>query len=75
MSGITGVSHLDGRPVDPTLLHRMTAAIAHRGPDGIHHWINGTVGLGHCMLQTTPESLQERQPLANETGDLVLTFD
>ncbi|NOT56798.1 MAG: hypothetical protein HOP18_19545, partial [Deltaproteobacteria bacterium] len=42
---------------------------------GIHHWINGTVGLGHCMLQTTPESLQERQPLANETGDLVLTFD
>ncbi|NOT56169.1 MAG: hypothetical protein HOP18_16335 [Deltaproteobacteria bacterium] len=75
MSGIAGMYHLDGRPVDPTLLHRMTDAIAHRGPDGIHHWITGNVGLGHCMLQTTPESLHERQPLVNETGDVVLTLD
>ncbi len=75
MSGIAGMYHLDGRPVDSALLHRMTDAIAHRGPDGIHHWISGSVGLGHCMLQTTPESLHERQPLVNDTGEVVLTFD
>jgi asparagine synthase (glutamine-hydrolysing) len=75
MSGIAGIYNLDGRPVDPALPRRMTAAIAHRGPDGIHHWISGSVGLGHCMLQTTPESLHEHQPLLNETGDVVLTLD
>ena len=75
MSGIAGIYNLDGRPVDPTLLHRMTNAIAHRGPDGIHHWIDGSVGLGHCMLQTTPESLYEKQPVKDETGQLCLTLD
>jgi asparagine synthase (glutamine-hydrolysing) len=75
MSGIAGIYNLDGRPVDPTLLRRMTDAIFHRGPDGINHWINGSVGLGHCMLQTTPESLHENQPLTNETGELCLTLD
>jgi asparagine synthase (glutamine-hydrolysing) len=75
MSGIAGIYNLDGRPVDPALLKRMTDAIAHRGPDGINHWINGPVGLGHCMLQTTPESLHETQPLTDETGQLCLTLD
>lgn len=75
MSGIAGIYHLDGRPVDPALLHRMTDAIVHRGPDGIYHWMSGNVGIGHCMLQTTPESLHERQPLVNDSGDVVLTLD
>jgi asparagine synthase (glutamine-hydrolysing) len=75
MSGIAGIYNLDGRPVDPALLHRMTDVIAHRGPDGINHWNSGPVGLGQCMLQTTPESLQEIQPLMDETGALCLAFD
>jgi asparagine synthase (glutamine-hydrolysing) len=48
MSGIAGIYHLDGRPVDLALLHRMTDVIAHRGPDGIHHWISENVWIGHC---------------------------
>jgi asparagine synthase (glutamine-hydrolysing) len=75
MSGIAGVFNLDGRPVDPALLRRMTDIIAHRGPDGDGHWIDGPVGLGHRMLHTTPESLQEKQPFPDETGHLYLTFD
>jgi asparagine synthase (glutamine-hydrolysing) len=75
MSGIAGIYHLDGRPVDPALLTRMTDSIAHRGPDASGHWIDGSVGLGHRMLHTTPESLQEKQPLLDETGHLVLTLD
>ena len=34
MCGIVGIFHLDGQPVSPALLRRMTDAIAHRGPDG-----------------------------------------
>jgi asparagine synthase (glutamine-hydrolysing) len=53
----------------------MTGAMAHRGPDGINHWVNGSVALGQCMLRTTPESLEETQPLANEDESLVLVMD
>ena len=53
----------------------MTSAMAHRGPDGIRHWVRGPVALGHGLLCTTPESLEERQPLANEDESLVLVMD
>ena len=33
MSGITGILNLDGAPVDPGLLTRMTEFMTFRGPD------------------------------------------
>ena len=75
MSGIAGIYNFDGQPVDPALLQGMTDAIVQRGPDGIRHWIDGPVGLGHCMLHTTPESVYEKQPLTDESGNLCLTMD
>jgi len=75
MSGIAGIVRFDGAPLEPGLIERMTAAMAHRGPDGIRHWSSGSVALGQCMLCTTPESLDERGPLANEDGSLVLVID
>ena len=75
MSGFAGIYNLDGRPIDPALLTRMTDSIAYRGADGVGQWIGGAVGLGHRMLRTTPESLLEQQPLLHETGDLCLVLD
>ena len=75
MSGIAGIIHFDGKPVEPGLIEKMTSAMAHRGPDGIHHWVKGSVALGQCMLRTTPESLEEHQPLTNEDESLVLVMD
>ena len=76
MSGIAAIYNLDGRPVDPALLARMTEAVADRGPDGAGHWIDGPVGLGHRMLRTTPESIDEKQPLNDDgNNNLCLTFD
>jgi asparagine synthase (glutamine-hydrolysing) len=75
MSGIAGIVRFDGAPIEPGLIERMTAAMAHRGPDGIPHWSKGSVALGQCMLCTTPESLDERGPLANEDASLVLVMD
>ena len=75
MSGIAGVIRFDGGPVEPGLVEKMTAAMAHRGPDGIRQWFRGSVALGQCMLRTTPESLEEEQPLTNEDESLVLVMD
>ena len=75
MSGITGIIRFDGAPVEAGLVEKMTAAMAYRGPDGIHHWVKGSVALGQCMLRTTPESIEETQPLANEDESLVLVMD
>ncbi len=75
MSGIAGIIHFDGSGVEPGLIEKMTAAMPYRGPDGINHWVKGSVALGQCMLRTTPESLEETQPLTNEDESLVLVID
>ena len=75
MSGIAGIIHFDGKPVEFGQIEAMTAAMHYRGPDGINHWCKGNVALGQCMLRTTPESLEETQPLTNEDESLVLVMD
>ncbi len=75
MSGIAGIIHFDGRPVQPGEVEAMTSGMHYRGPDGINHWRKGAVALGQCMLRTTPESLEENQPLTNEDQSLVLVMD
>ena len=50
MCGITGLINLNGAPVSPIILKKMTDAIAHRGPDGEGQWVEGNVGLGHRRL-------------------------
>lgn len=75
MSGIAGIVYFDGKPVDPGQVEGMTTAMRARGPDGITHWREGHVAMGQCMLRTTPESLEEVQPLLNEDGSLVLVMD
>ena len=75
MSGIAGIVQFDGAPIEPGLVEKMTGAMALRGLDGIEHWRKGPVALGQCMLRTTPESLEEKQPLSNEDESLVLVMD
>lgn len=74
MSGIVGIFNLDGAPVDSGLLQRMSNTIAHRGPDGEGHWIEGAVGLSCQLMRVTPESLTETQPTIYESG-AVIVFD
>jgi asparagine synthase (glutamine-hydrolysing) len=75
MSGFAAICNLNSRPVDRDLLARMINAVPYRGPDGIRIWTNGSVGFGHAMLCTTPESLHETQPLVDNDAGLVLTMD
>ncbi len=75
MSGIAGIIRCDGQPVEPGQVEAITAAMRSRGPDGSYHWRQGKVALGLCMLRTTPESLEETQPLLSDDGALVMVFD
>ena len=75
MSGMVGIHHLDGRPVDRELIRRMSAAISHRGRDGDGLWIDGSIGMAHRMFHATPESLFEKQPLTDDENQLCLVMD
>ena len=75
MSGIAGIYYQDSRPINRNDLQQMVDRLNHRGSDGSGVWSLGTVGLGHCMLWTTPESIEEKLPLVNSTQNLVLTAD
>ena len=73
MSGICGIVNFDGAPVKPEILREMADAAAHRGPDGIGYWREGSAGLANLALNITPESFHEHQPLIDR--ELVLTAD
>jgi asparagine synthase (glutamine-hydrolysing) len=75
MCGITGLIHLNEEPVSPAVLQRMTDAVAHRGPDGEGHWIEGHVGIGHRRLAIIDLSPAGHQPMVSPDHRYVLTYN
>lgn len=75
MGGIAGIINFHGEPVLAGSVEAMTDSMDYRGPDGIEHWRDAGIALGHCRFLTTPESLQERQPTVSHDGSLVLVVD
>jgi asparagine synthase (glutamine-hydrolysing) len=75
MSAIAGILVFHGAPLEPGLIEKLTGAMKRRGPDAQTHRVQGSVALGHCMLRTTPEAIEEHQPLASQDKNLVLVFD
>ncbi|MCH8295521.1 hypothetical protein IH992_30940 [Candidatus Poribacteria bacterium] len=75
MCGIVGICNLNGDPVPTGLLKRMTDIIAHRGPDGEGHYTDGPIGLGHRRLAIIDLSPAGQQPMTNETGDVIITYN
>ncbi|PYU72452.1 MAG: asparagine synthetase B [Acidobacteria bacterium] len=74
MSGIVGIYHRSGAPMEQALLQSLVAFLSYRGPDSREFWMDGSIGLGHAMLRTTNESLDERQP-GNLDGRFWITAD
>ena len=50
MCGIAGLALKPGARPDPAVLDAMTRALAHRGPDGHGHHVQGNVALSHTRL-------------------------
>jgi asparagine synthase (glutamine-hydrolysing) len=75
MSAIFGVYNLDGKPVSPQLLEKMSNILKHRGTDNSGVWSDTSIGLGHRMLGATPESQNEKLPHVSIDKSLVITAD
>jgi asparagine synthase (glutamine-hydrolysing) len=75
MCGITGLFHTDGAPVSSVILKKMTDAIAHRGPDGEGHFVDGGLGLGHRRLSIIDLSSAGHQPMGSDDGRYVIVYN
>jgi asparagine synthase (glutamine-hydrolysing) len=75
MCGIAGIFHRDGAPAAPLKLQAMTDALAHRGPDGEGHFVDGCVGLGHRRLAIIDLTPLGHQPMATPDGRYTLTYN
>ena len=90
MCGITGLLSLQGAPIDPTVLQRMTDRQAHRGPDGegfllgdtlvphTRQWDGRTpvrVALGHRRLAILDLSDRGLQPMSAGDGKCWIVFN
>ena len=75
MCGIAGIVYVDGRPVDPMLLRRMTEVLTHRGPDDGGYLIEDGIGLGHRRLSIIDLSSAGHQPMSNEDGSVWITYN
>src|SRR3954447_7838746 len=75
MCGIAGVVNLDGSPVDREVVERMTAAIAHRGPDGTGTHVDNGVGLGNRRLAIIDLSPHGAMPMPADDGAFVITYN
>ena len=67
MCGIYGMVGADAEAVLP----RMSAALVHRGPDGDGWAVRGAGGVG-CRRLAIIDVAGGAQPLANETGDVIV---
>ena len=78
MCGIAGILQNE-QPVDQAILQRMTAALAHRGPDRQGTAVPGSrrahVGFGHARLRIIDLSDAADQPMCNEDQSVWLVFN
>ncbi len=73
MCGIAGIFHPGTpKPVDPSRIQAMIAALAHRGPDGDGIWTAPGVGFGHRRLSII-DLAGSPQPMAD--GALTVTYN
>ncbi|MGH7766307.1 MAG: asparagine synthase (glutamine-hydrolyzing), partial [Candidatus Binatia bacterium] len=77
MCGICGIMSLspDGGESRNELIARMTAILAHRGPNGSGIWRDNRIALGHRRLSVIDLSEAGRQPMGNEDGSIQIVYN
>jgi len=74
MCGIAGFVNRAGQTADRAIIERMTATLAHRGPDGEGFYCAGPVALGHRRLSII-DVAGGAQPMSNEDGSIWVTYN
>ncbi len=75
MCGITGIFHINGEPIDESLIKRMNKAIAHRGPDGEGSYVDRGIGLGHRRLAILDLSDTGHQPMLSQDRQIAVAYN
>ena len=75
MCGICGIFNLNGEPVSPVNLRKMTDAMVHRGPDGEGFYIDSFLGLGHRRLAIIDLSPAGHQPMITTDGQYAISYN
>jgi asparagine synthase (glutamine-hydrolysing) len=78
MCGIVGLLSYGGTgAVDRAVVERMRDVMIHRGPDGGDTWLSADrkVGLGHRRLSIVDLGVAATQPMSNEDGSVIITFN
>ncbi|WP_234281133.1 asparagine synthetase B family protein [Halomonas alkalisoli] len=75
MSGICGIIHLDGKPVERVELERMAERAAYRGPNGIEFYLDGPVGLAGLSLDVTSDGTGACRLVREERHGLLFLAD
>jgi asparagine synthase (glutamine-hydrolysing) len=73
--GIVGEALRDAAPVDREVILRMTASLAHRGPDGDGSFFAPGLGFGHRRLSIVDLSPASAQPMVSASSGTALTFN
>ncbi|MBK6899726.1 MAG: asparagine synthase (glutamine-hydrolyzing) [bacterium] len=75
--GLAGILTRSPGPDDGAGLERMTATLAHRGPDGSGSWHDAEAGihLGHRRLAIIDLTDEGRQPMVSASGRYVIAFN
>ena len=78
MCGIVGILSFSERgAINDRVIGRMRDTMVHRGPDGCDTWISDDrkVGFGHRRLSIIDVGPAASQPMSNEDGRVVITFN
>lgn len=75
MSGIAGILRFDGEPIERETLERMLTPLETRGPHGKSLYLDGNIGLGFTLLNTTPHTNGTVVFINHQNSSLPITFD
>ena len=75
MCGIAGILNFNNLQPELEAVHRMTDAMAHRGPDAVGTYADGPLTFGHLRLSIIDLSSAANQPFTDNSGRYVIVFN
>jgi asparagine synthase (glutamine-hydrolysing) len=75
MCGIAGIVNFGSGIISSSVIQRMTAIMAHRGPDAENFFTEKKIALGHRRLSIIDLSEAANQPFIDNSGRYVMVFN